>query len=727
MGVAPTGGYTRQQRPGGTAPLPGTTPEAEGAGIGEAGARFGASLHQDNLKVDELELRRRRDAEAARAGRDLAQLDADMRAEARDMRLNRRNAEGEALGHTEAYAQSFDTRAEQYLGTIQNEQVRNTYSVRLEEMRTRDVDEERGWERGQRAGAQGSNYARQAEIEANNLSTGPLSEQRWRDSLTNLQVSAMMMTTVPQEVRDAAIREQQRNVTAAFVNAGIEQDPGAALALIRGGMFNEQLSPEQIARFTDVAQGELHAREAQARQEQAAAVTQFREDVGMLDRRFTDDDPGLTDADLEQMQERARTLGIGPEVYDLGKYRVRLQTRRAYRTTNAVGLRQALGVLDSRIQAAGDRAAPEDVIRRTEIEAMLERRMRIEQQDPLRVSGVAYAPLDGSPQSIRRRVAAATAAERETGHFQYFTPQELPRLQELAASGPAGRLQAANEVAAVGVIDGRAGDRAARQILPTDATFRIAVRLGPVMRAQVLRGAEARRQMPQQLTLADGSHRSFDDFTQRWFQINIAPQLRGLNPEDVNGVLEAARSAYAERARAHGNLASASFDQSTFSEAVSDVLGRTNLGGGTGYWDFGANGQALTSGRRQGIVLPTRMTQQRLDTVMTWLPIARLGERFPAGSTPNGGPRWANGSVPSSDDVRGRFVPVMVDDGVYEFHGADGSVLGSAAGGHFRLDVYKLEAHGAPRRPGAPPPSPELLRDIEARRRAWDQRGGSRP
>ncbi len=56
MAVRPTDGYQRGS-PAGTAAQPGASAEAFGAGIGAATGQFGASLHQDDLKAKELELR----------------------------------------------------------------------------------------------------------------------------------------------------------------------------------------------------------------------------------------------------------------------------------------------------------------------------------------------------------------------------------------------------------------------------------------------------------------------------------------------------------------------------------------------------------------------------------------------------------------------------------------------------------------------------------------------
>lgn len=724
MAVAPTQGYERGM-PQGTAAQPGASAEAFGADVGAAMSRFGQQLHHDDIQLKELELRRQRDSAAAQAGLGLVQLDTEANAWARDAQANRRNEQGEALGHTAAGLQEFDRRAETYLSSITDPTVREHYQVRVAELRGRFEDQQSAWERGQRAGVQARNVEEAVSLRAANIATRPFSMAELEQAATDTNADLDLQETIAPEVRDQARQQFTRQLALAAIDAGTRQNPQAMQTLIEGGAFNRfGITAEDIRQRGNMAGAAAHALETEARQAQAAQREQFNQDMQVLDRRFADGDPSITLDEVTAMGQRAAALGVRPEAYDAARYQVRLQIMHRYRTTNAVGLRQVLGELDSRINAAGDHARPEDAIARTQVEQMLERRLRLEQSDPLRVSGAAYAPIDGTPASIRARVGAARTAERETGHFQFYTPQELPRLQELAASGPAGRLQAANEVAAIGAVDPRAGDAAARQILPNDATFRIAARLNPTIRAQVLRGADARRQMPQQLTLADGSHRSFDDVTQRWFQANIAPQLRALNPEDANGVLEAARSAYAERARAHGNLASTGFDQGTFGEAVSDVLGRTAAGGGTGYWDFGSNGQIVTSGRRPGIVLPLRMTQARLDRVMTWMPIARLGEReWPPGSAPNGGPRFgrADGPIPSVDDIRGRYVPVMVNDGVYEFHASDGTLLSSQSGAPFRLNVYALEAHGAPRRP-LPPPDPALQRQLDAGRREYDRR-----
>lgn len=724
MGVAPTQGYQRRE-PGGTAAFGGSSASAFGAEVGAGMAALGQALHEDDLETRELELKRRRDAEVARAGRDLARLDSQMGEWARDARLHRRDDHGEATGHTDAGLAEFDQRSTAFLDTIGNPQVREQYEGRIAELRGRFQDREGSWEQVQRAGAQATNTTEANRQRALNLATRPFNLAELDQAVAEANADLTLQTGLAPEVRDHARSQFSRELAIAAIDAGTEQNPAAMLTLLQGGQFNRYgLTAEDIRSKVDIAQAEINAAEARTRAARSELRGQVTAQAQLMDRRIRDGELP-SDAELAALQEQARAAGMEAEVYDAGNYRLRTLVNRQYGPQSGQTpqqIRAALDGLDAQIAAAGANVPTELRIQRDQLNTLLEVATRTQQNDPYR----GYAQRGGRMVPVnaadRASIEARVTAMHATGTSQFFMPQELPARQQRFAEGTAGRLDVANEVARIGAVDPRAADAAARQIAPNDATFRIAVRLNPAVRARVIRGAEARRQLPQQLTMPDGSHPSFDQVTQTWFQLNIGPQLRGLNPEDVNGVLEAARSSYAENARAHGNLANPNFNEQAFGEAVSDVLGRTDRGGGTGYWDFGPNGQPLTSGRRPGIVLPTRMTQQRLDTVMTWMPIARLGEReWPRGSAPNGGPRWANGSAVSVDDIRGRFVPLMVDDGVYEFHAADGTVLEGATG-HFRLDVYALEAHGPPRRPGAPPMTRAERDALDAGRREYDRR-----
>jgi hypothetical protein len=452
---------------------------------------------------------------------------------------------------------------------------------------------------------------------------------------------------------------------------------------------------------------ETHARTQEAtlaadqRRQMASARSDANSQIDIIKRRLADHDPTLTVDDLFQAQQVARGLNLSSDAYDLGRARIQLETGKAFEGASAHDISVALTGLTTRIAKAGDKASAEDVIRRDYLQSMLGSRQTQDQGDPLgsfASAGGAVTPVDYADQgSIRSRLQAAGAAEKQFGYFRFYRPDEARLMQEQIASGPAGRLQAINEVAAIGAVDTKAAARAAEQVAPNDPVFNLAIRSSPMVRGLIVRGAEARKLIPGSLEKTDGTKGNFDSLAQEWFSTYIAPALSRMDPTLVAGVRESAKNIYAERLRQNGTLARGDFSYGDMTAAANTVLGQNPNGGGMGRWTWGPK---ASDGNAPGMVLPVGMSEDDFHS--------RMANLTPQSwhSIANGTPVWSSGHEMTPDDLRRNFVPMAVRDGAYQFVW-NGRIAVTKDGRPFELDIRKIGPYVAPH--VAPTKKPETM------------------
>jgi hypothetical protein len=601
----------------------------------------------------------------------------------------RDNAADGAAGHTDQVRTTLTDATQPFLAAIKDPILRREMNARVAGMSNALMTGETEWADEKRQASLGHNASRAIDTAANNLMTNPTPENL-QQSRAALHGMINGWSGAPEALRTEYGQKADAATAMGYITGIGRNNPGQALAVLQSGLFDSSLSPEHrrtLETEMDTAQ----------RQRVSAARSQAQAQINVLEGRLRNHDPTITDDEIAQAGQLAQTTGIPMEVFNLATARAMHQVDTQFRNSTPIEIRNAVGALNTRIGQAGDHASPDDVVKRDHLQTLLTQREAEMQHDPgaiVEQRGVSIPPLDGTPASIQGRVTAMHTVQQQTGTLQFYRPQEAEVLRAQAATGPNGRLAVINQVAQIGNYDTQMALAAAEQVAPGDRAFRLALRLGGGVRQQVVAGADARHLLPPRMNGEDGTPTNFDTASQAWFVAHVAPSLALSQPEFINEVLEGARNIYAERARRQGRSAAPDFNPTEMSLATSLALGATPVGGGLAGW---TQGPRAADGNPNGFLLPTRMPVAEFEQRMANLPIARTHGQWPANSVPNGVPVDGRGQPISTDDIRQKFVPVAVSDGVYQFHRGNQVLMGSS-GQPFQLNIRMIP----PYHPNAP-------------------------
>lgn len=671
--------------------LGGASAEAFGAGIGRGMSQLGGALHQANVRAKAAERQNEENAANSQAAVDLATAVGELAI--RDNEL-REAAPADGSGYLETVAAERKAWGKQYLDAMP-EKVRERWAPRVAEMEANALADADGWARGRRIEALGANV-RDAGDKLDNVLMGNPDPANFEFSIgaTKTMVDGL---NVPQTVRDKLWKEQTGRRARSYIKGLTKQDPAAAAKVIASGTLDDYLDPDDKAVLTDQAGVGMRMVEADQRRSQAAAVGDARAKINLFQKRLADHDPTITEDEIDRMGQLATSAGLGGEVYDLGKARVQVQVDKQYRNAAAPEIADAINQVSARIATAGDRASPQDVIALERLQLLHTKRSQETSNNPLGVyargGGVVKPLVAGDAGSIRDRVAAAAAARGQTGVYRFFQPDEIPQLQEQLASGPQGKLAVAGLLAQVADVDGQAALRAASQIAPNDRVLRHSLRVAPGIRPMLMRGSAARATLPARLIGTDGKATTADAATQAWFNANVLPAIPTANGELADDALDAMRALYAEHRRRAGTNGEEEFDPKAAALAANLVLGGDGRAGGIAKWRGGVKGP---DGRNPPFLLPPGMTAPDFERRMMSLPISRLGQRFPAGAV-NGMPAWSNGTGLTTDELRGKFVPVAIGGGKYQFRNGNQLLHLKDGKTPFELNIWRMQPAAAPK------------------------------
>lgn len=666
------------------------------SGFGRGLSQLGGALHRD--QVQSMQIERQRSAEAAntQAAIDYAAL---VRGGEDLIRTKREEALPDATGHVTTVENEFKARGEAFLAAIPDQRVRDRWSARIAEWQGNSLSNEDGWARGRRVVAIKANVL-EAGDGWDEMQLGAPDLERFAQSL-EAGATVIDGLNAPPHIRDELVKDWGRN-RALGLAAGMRRNDAAGLqALILGGALDPYLTADDKEKL--LGQADAGVRVIQAEQARALAVqrTEGREQINLFQKRLADQDPSIDDDDIEAMGKLAAELGLGAEVYDLGKARLQVQVDREYRTASEIEIGQAVDQLNAKIAKAGDKASLDDVVRRDRmIEIQSKRRTQVA-SDPLgaySAAGGTVAPVvSGDRSSIQRRVVAARSARDQFGRYAFFRPGEVSGLQEQLASGPDGRAQVAGMLAEIAAVDGEAGLRAATQLAPNDRTLRHALRLSPGARAIVLRGSSAKSVVPPSLIGPEGSKMSADAAVDQWFAANVAPGMVQMPGEFVADIRDSVKAAYADHRRRAGATGEDEFDTAAVQAATNLVLGGSGGRGGVTRW---TRGPRAADGKGAVVVLPMDMSAREFERRLLSMP--RQGGSWPARSV-NGIPTWGDGTSASAitvGDILSKFTPVKIRGSTYQFRNGD-QVLQRRGGGPWELDIARI----TPTAP-APPAKP---------------------
>jgi len=670
MAVAPTQGYRRQLGPGQAAPRAGASPEAYGAGVGQAIERVGAEWSEDDLRAERLELQRRMEAEAARSGKDYAQLELDVDEMVEQVRAQN---PGEAVGHAETIEQRVNERLGAFLGTIQNDRVRQAFEAQGDNLLVRTIGRERAWAGGQRAGYQARMLAEQGRIHVGQLSRG-FNQQQLDAFNQSIAVTADMMTGIPANNRAEAVFALQRDNVRASLNVLQLQDPQRLIGLIEQGTYNRFLTEGDIDTLRQGGVVEIR-RQENARQELVNQQrAELREDIGIIQAQIRDGIP-VDDATLERLQQAAGTAQLDRQEYDVGVTRIRNLTNRDLRGRRPEWVEGEI----NRLSALGDDISPDDAVRLDQLKARQEAHAEEFRRNPggfASSNGDRPPPVDWANPSQealqgRRRWARRTWGNsgQQTG---IYTSEEAATRTALLDDGTAARAELAAMIVRDAGDDGGLIQATARQVAPRDEPFQMALRLGtlpvvgPRRMRDALAGADALAANPS-LWNQDKANEVIAE---------VAPALRWLPEATRAAIVQTTRNLYGAQASRHGHTA---WNEDAYRMAFHQAVGAVGEGEGmTGGF------RELRFGRQRALVtLPVGWTQARFEAA--WF-----------GITPQAAVDAANG-VPVRPDgrtaiTRNEFlgmVPVPVANGRYILWTGSGFV-GRRGGGRYMIDVGRL-------------------------------------
>lgn len=187
----------------------------------------------------------------------------------------------------------------------------------------------------------------------------------------------------------------------------------------------------------------------------------------------------------------------------------------------------------------------------------------------------------------------------------------------------------------------------------------------------IIRGAKRREENP---AIRDMIGMTDSDLNAEFYSL-VGPATAGLQPGDVQAVIEAAKSHYVETVVARGGKGAGSFDQRRFQQSVMAVMGGTQ---GQRELDT-VNGvkTILPSGLDGGTV---ERAMQNM-TVTDWVGQSSTGEP----------PRYLNGSIADPEDLADEAVMKPIGGGEYAIEMADGtSLITGNTDQTGRLELYRF-------------------------------------
>lgn len=654
-------GYERQLGTSAPVALPGASPGAFGAGIGEQVAQIGAEAHQQQLRAYQIDRQQRADSEAAAFNATFAKLREEADKAAVDAR---NNAAPGGAGHAQAMQQWYAQRAQGLTDGITDDRVRRSAQMQLEEFGGRLTAAEYQWQEGRRVGKIVTDQVDVKAI-ATNRAYRMSDPKAFAEEMSLGRQGIEALEGVPADVRAQLIRDYEESVSVGFFNGMIDRDPASVKRVLDTGAFDTILSPQQMERLRNGADIQVRRNDAAAKAEAAHQLTLTREALA-TERARLDTGAGKPQdwADLATRYDaigdtsaavtaRAKGVGAAAAIAYRGDTLPQMDARIAELTAKktSAGLSEAeaatlTGLTDLRGQVQGMLGQPGGALLAYQF-----------------ASGRPIVPLDvNDPASMRARGAQAKAAAQQYGRAsaEPITASELPTFRDLAQGGAQQRLAALQTIQAFGdpqVIRAAAGQIAGEN----DGTFRIASQLPLSVAREVLRGEDTLKTAPKVWHQANGAA-NFSSWYGR--------ALGFVGGEYRSDVFQAAKAFYAQRAVDGGQTA---YDAGHFAEAIETVLGKNGAKGGVAK----VNGAV--------VLVPPDMDREAFT--------GRLARATPHDYAVASGqrePRWSDGTRMSRAQF-GALVPTAVDgNGHYGFRASGGRLVQDDRGNPYIIDIRKL-------------------------------------
>ena len=689
-------GYQQTIGAGTTTPLPSTSPDEFGAGVGAAITGLGDQMSAEHQRMVSLQREQQQDQQSVDWANSFATAQASLSQSIADLRAN---AAPGGAGHVQAVMQAFDDHTSDLLSGITNPQVRRTAQIQLASSRTAVADQAINWQAGQQAQHLKITADNAVSTMANNAATtsNPLD---WHALETQSNSMIDDLTGLDDDTKGQMKRGAAQQIYIGglhgLINGG---NPQAAVTVLEHGALNDVLTPEQYDTMHRTALVQVNRQAAQQREQlaqQKSAVTQSASllkdqvDAGVIP------DPGQ----VQQLAGKAQQLGMDKDVFDLGV----IQSKIDLNTQTQPWRPQQYQDEISRLSALGDKATPADQVRLHQLQDLAPKRINEIKSNPQAWAATVGDPAPaidlqtGDGLQARGAWAQRTATALGMPNVPVMSADEALPLQQAIAHGTAQqKFDAAHAVLQWGAFAPQVLD----QVAPNDPGFRAAAALsgmpnGDVLVRQALNGADALKAQPELLRPAknpDGS----PGLTHQQIFANDMGQATALLPPAARAALAYnATNIYAAQAGAAGFAGV--FHPGQFQIAERYAVGGAQTGAG---WSGG-----LGTWQGQTVILPQGMTQSQFDQR-----ISRAGgdQWAHASATPTD-PPWMpgpNGGRPlHATELRG-LTPVMVGDGRYALRQGNNTYITTKGRQRFEFDVRKLPGTLNPVPAAAAPRAPD--------------------
>jgi hypothetical protein len=430
------------------AALPQSSPQAFGAGIGDAVAGAGSEVYGAAMRAQEVERNRQRNAETSQAGVDFANATSDA-----SIWINqaREQAPPGAPGYTDAVRKELKARADAFLETIKDPRVRERYAPEVASWQGRLLEEEDGWARGRRIEHIGKNFRDATNSWANQLTvTG--NEDVLATALKERETTVGGLG-VGEAISGPLLEEARRGLVSSYYEGKIEQDPASAVALLtaKENPVNAYLKADDLRRLKDRADTEVRVRLADANRIRSQAEAQVREDVGEYKQRI---DRGELPSDEEttKLATRAQTLGLTNLVDDIGYSSGKLKMSRLTDKWTSAEWEQNINGLAAKVAQNKASAEEQQELRiLQELRPAKEARFKGDPDGYAAASGMPPPQVDlanPDPGTIQARKSWAKSFARTGGLVEppYLSKDQLQVYRDRASQGAVGQLEVAAEL-----------------------------------------------------------------------------------------------------------------------------------------------------------------------------------------------------------------------------------------------------------------------------------------
>lgn len=602
-------GYTSKVAPGGPGRAVLADADAYGAGVGRAIEQGGDALHQRQLRDYKADRKEDADAEAADVQRRAAE--ARVRMDQR-IRESRTGPVPGAKGHAEAVQKALEEEKEKLLDGIAEDSIRLSAATNWDDYAARTFSAEDGYELGRRVDLDIANHNRAGELADNRITSSGGDQAIYQEELTQGYSSIEALKNVTPEEKEKLKREYEAGRTATWLQARMGSDPAAVKLEIAAGLYDNLLTPDQVKALERGAEIEIKAQVVAAEAAASEARKAARNEIERLEA-MTEAGDIPTAKETAAAIAAARAAGV-PEA-DLIRFTTKRDDAEILRTYNPAndptGSKSASTVdaIDAKIRAGT--ATPEEY--------------------RLRDTLAGYGD---------KRAADASA-----------------RLKDLAASGPAGQLQAVEQI---GQLASRAERFEAGRKLGGNLGY-VALLPSSAARAVAINGAGVLKDRPK-----DFGEKADVEETFRRIVGPIAPALGA-------GFGELQSLAWQIYAGQMNDKGLTGWDKKNFATAVRTAFGATSRRDGTMQGGIGTV-------RGRPVILPDRLTAAEFD--------ARISRADYSGAV------YADGSQASKADVLARFRPEWHDSDAaganyYRMIGPSGKPLRMKDGRLFNLKVAR--------------------------------------